>query len=34
MLIEIKILGSGNFGNVMLTEIRDYPGLKMAVKVS
>ncbi|CAF4746194.1 unnamed protein product, partial [Rotaria socialis] len=32
-LIEIKILGSGNFGDVMLTEIRGHPEIKMAVKV-
>jgi hypothetical protein len=34
MLIETKILGTGNFGHVMLTEVKNFPGLKMAVKVS
>jgi hypothetical protein len=34
MLIETKVLGTGNFGRVMLTEVKNFPGLKMAVKVS
>ncbi|CAF3489296.1 unnamed protein product [Rotaria sp. Silwood2] len=33
-LIESQELGSGNFGTVMLTEIKEHPQIKMAVKVS
>ncbi|CAF0928417.1 unnamed protein product [Adineta steineri] len=32
MLVEIRRLGFGNFGYVMLTEVQDCPGLQMAVK--
>ena len=33
-LIEIRALGWGHFGNVMLAEVKNYPGFQMAVKVS
>ncbi len=33
-LIEIRALGWGHFGNVMLAEVRNYSGFQMAVKVS
>ncbi|CAF2698604.1 unnamed protein product [Rotaria sp. Silwood2] len=32
LLIESQELGSGNFGTVMLTEIKEHPQIKMAVK--
>ena len=33
MLHEIRKLGSGNYGSVMLVEVENHPELKMAVKV-
>jgi hypothetical protein len=33
MLHDIRKLGSGNFGTVMLVEVENHPEIKMAVKV-
>lgn len=33
MLIDIKKLGIGNYGSVMLAEVQNHPEIKMAVKV-
>lgn len=34
MLNDIRKLGSGNYGSVMLVEVENHPEIKMAVKVS
>ena len=34
MLNEIRKLGFGNYGSVMLVEVQNHPEIKMAVKVS
>lgn len=33
MLVDIKKLGSGNYGSVMLAEVKKHEDIKMAVKV-
>ena len=33
MLNDIRKLGFGNYGSVMLAEVKDHPEIKMAVKV-
>lgn len=33
MLNDIRKLGFGNYGSVMLVEVNDHPDIKMAVKV-
>ena len=33
MLNDIRKLGSGNYGSVMLVEVENHPEIKMAVKV-
>lgn len=34
MLNDIRKLGFGNYGSVMLVEVENYPEIKMAVKVN
>jgi hypothetical protein len=33
MLTDIRKLGFGNYGSVMLAEVKNHPEIKMAVKV-